>query len=102
MKEIELQNRIRLELSKYGIVVRMNTGFFQTFDGRTVKCGIKGMSDLLFIGNKKVAFIEVKTPSGRPSPEQIKFIERMQSMGHAAGIARSVEEAVKIIECSGY
>lgn len=98
MTETDIQNAIRCELSKYGVVVRMNTGFFQTFDGRVIKCGIKGMSDLLFIGQGYVAFIEVKTPTGRLRPEQKNFLARMKSMGHIAGVARSVDEAVKLIE----
>lgn len=97
MTEIDMQNQIRLELSKHGIVIRMNTGVFKTDDGRIVKCGIKGTSDLLFVGQNYIAWIEVKTPTGRPSKDQINFINTMKELGHKAGIARSVEDALKII-----
>ena len=97
MKETDIQNSIRLALSPYGVVIRQNTGNFLTADGRHVVCGITGLSDLLFIGNGKVAFIEVKTDIGKPSKEQICFIKRMQELGHAAGICRSVDEALKLI-----
>lgn len=97
MTETDIQNQIRLELSKHGIVIRMNTGVFKTDDGRTIKCGIKGTSDLLFVGQNFIAWIEVKTPTGRPSKDQIIFINTMKKLGHKAGIARSVEDALKII-----
>ena len=45
----------------------------------------------------QIAFIEVKTPTGVVSQEQTKFIEMMQGYGYRAGIARSVEDALKII-----
>lgn len=97
MLETDIQNSIRLALSHHGIVIRQNTGTFLTPDGRHVKCGLTGMSDLLFIGDGYVAFIEVKTASGRIRPEQQNFINRMLQMNHRAGIARSIEDALKII-----
>ena len=97
MKETDLQNLIRIELSKHGIVFRRHVGEFITQNGTSVKIGVPGESDLEFIGNGFVAFIEVKTPTGRVRSEQLKFIEKMHSMGHKAGIARSVEDALKII-----
>lgn len=95
--ESYIQNQIRCALSKYGVVIRMNTGNVQTQSGTYIRCGVKGMSDLLFVGRGYIAWIEVKTPTGKPSPEQIKFINRMRQLGHRAGIARSVEEALEIV-----
>lgn len=98
MTETDLQNQIRLELSKYGIVLRLNVGTFHTMDGRTVTSGLPpGTSDLVFIGANKVAFIEVKTPTGRPSKDQVNFINKMRELGHTAGIARSVDDAIQLI-----
>ena len=59
----------------------------------------KGFSDLFGfrISDGRAFFIEVKSPTGRVRPEQQNFIERMRSNGALAGIARSVEEARKII-----
>lgn len=96
MTETDLQNQIRLALSPYGVVIRQNTGNFELKDGRRIICGVKGLSDLLFIGQNRVAFIEVKTPTGKPSQEQHNFIRRMQELGHTAGIARSVEDALRL------
>lgn len=98
MTETDIQNQIRLALSKYGIVIRMQSGNFELKDGRHIVCGVKGLSDLLFIGNGKVAFIEVKNQNGKPSKEQLNFISAVHKLGHRAGIARSVEEALEIIK----
>lgn len=97
--EIDIQNSIRKALSKHGIVLRLNNGLFYTEDGRPVKSGLpKGTSDLLYIGNNGlVAFMEVKTATGRPSKEQINFINAMQARHLKAGIVRSVEDALNLI-----
>lgn len=97
IKEIDIQNAIRIALSKHGVVIRQNTGNFELKDGRRITCGIKGLSDLLFIGKNKVAFIEVKNATGKTTDEQVNFIKKMQSLGHIAGVARSVEDALKLI-----
>lgn len=96
--ETDIQNQIRAALSEYGIVLRLNVGVFATQDGRKISSGLpKGTSDLLFIGKKYIAFIEVKTATGRPTKDQLNFIQAMRKLGHRAGIARSVEDAIKII-----
>ena len=98
MTETDIQNQIRLALSKYGIVIRLQSGNFELKDGRRIVCGVKGLSDLLFVGQNKVAFIEVKNINGKPSKEQLNFLAAMRKLGHRAGIARSVEEALEIIK----
>ena len=98
MTEAELQNKIRLELSKHGIVLRRQCGKFLTPDGkRIVNIGVPGESDLEFIGDGFTAFIEVELPGGRVRPEQERFINRMLGLNHRAGIARSVKDALQII-----
>lgn len=112
MTEHELQNRIRVELSRYGMVFRTNAGTF--WQGRRVWSrelqeaviaqpqaveGLpKGFSDLLFIDRHGCAFIEVKSPRGKLREEQESFINLMRSYGHRAGVARSVEDAIDIIK----
>ena len=116
MREQELQNRIRVTLSEYGVVFRTNAGKY--WQGKRVWCeqfgeyvlkdirpvaGLpEGFSDTLFIGQDKVAFIEIKTPRGRVRPAQENFINVMRSYGHRAGIARSVEDAVRIVTDDKY
>lgn len=113
MIESDIQNRIRVALSDYGCVFRTNAGDFwqgekvysQEFQEPVLIhlhriCGLpKGFSDLLFVGfNGKIAFIEVKQNHGRIRKDQIEFLNLMCSYGYAAGIARSPEDALKIVK----
>lgn len=109
--EHRVQDEIRLELSKHGLVFRTNAGSawggkYANVPGmgnvilnpQKIELLPKGFSDLLFVGTDgRVAFIECKDDKGTLRPEQEKFLKLMQSYGHRAGIARSVEDALKII-----
>ena len=110
-EETRLQNEISCALSEYGLTFRTNAGKFwqgnrvysreyQQYvlkDLRPVVGLCEGFSDTLFIGKNKVAFIEVKTPRGKIRPEQERFLETMRRYGHSAGIARSVDDALRLI-----
>ena len=101
-QETEIQRQIMLELSKYGIVIRQQSGNFFTEYGSRIKVGFTGLSDLQFISDdgKLVCFIEVKTLKGTAKEEQenfINFINNKKSPNLKAGIARSVEDALKLI-----
>ncbi len=111
MREHTIQDLIRLELSKHGLVFRTNAG--SAWGGKyanipqignvilnpqKVELLPKGFSDLLFVGTDgRVAFVECKDSKGKLRPEQERFLKLMQSYGHRAGVARSVEDALKII-----
>jgi hypothetical protein len=41
--------------------------------------------------------LEVKTPVGRPTPAQSNFIQQVRKAGGAAGIVRSVDDALEIL-----
>lgn len=99
-EEHALQNSIRLALTPYAVIFRNNVGRVKTADGRIFDTGLpKGFSDLSGVrkSDGRAVYIEVKTPSGRVSPEQSNFIEQMQKYHALAGVARSVEDAIKII-----
>lgn len=100
MTEHALQDRIRLELGKRGIVLRLNVMRVQAADGRWLTSGLPvGTSDLLFIGTGRAAFIECKTPTGRLTQAQRNFIDSINREGAphvTAGVARSVEDALAI------
>lgn len=101
MTEHDIQNAIRLRLSELGYAVfRINVGKFKLADGRWFDTGLpKGFSDLIAVKGGRISFIEVKTETGRPTTEQLNFIEQMQTRyGCRAGIARSPEDAVRIVE----
>ena len=112
MTEHDIQDAIRIALSKYGLCFRTNAGEFwqgkKIFsaahrqdvltDIRRVAGLPKGFSDLVFFGEDgRAGFIEVKAPGGRVRPEQVKFLTIMQEMGYPAGVAHSVDEAKEIL-----
>lgn len=108
-----IQDEIRLSLSEHGIILRLNSGKFwqgkrvwsKEFNQyvlinlRPVQGLPKGTPDLLFLGeNNNVAFIECKDDKGTAREKQKKFINIMHRYGIRAGIARSVEDALKIVK----
>lgn len=113
--ESTIQNEIRLALSEHGIVLRLNSGKFWQgkrvwsneyqqyvlIDLRPVQGCPEGTPDLIFLGeNDNIAFIECKTKKGTAREKQKRFIEIMHSYGIKADLARSPEEALKIINGS--
>lgn len=112
MRENELQKRIHVEASKVAGIFRVPAGMYyagkvkQTkeygtilTDIRPVRVAVPGYSDLTGYRRSEGRFvaIEVKTASGRPTEEQLNFIEQVRKAGGCAGIARSVDEALEII-----
>lgn len=111
MNETDIQQQIRLALSESGCkIFRNNCGKLQDKHGRWVSFGVAspGGSDLIgwtpttvtadMVGSKIAIFtaIEVKTTTGRISPQQLNFIDRVRLDGGIAGVARTVSEAIKI------
>ncbi len=112
-QETIIQRKILIALSGAGCVVwRNETGGFWagkvvhqsqgqvTLQGaRLIPCGLmKGSSDIVGIApSGHFLAIEVKTPTGRATKEQLNFIDQVKKAGGIAGIARSVEEALTII-----
>lgn len=100
MNEHSIQNAIRLRLSELGYCVfRANVGRFQTKDGRWFDTGLpKGFSDLFAVKDGRIYFLEVKTETGRPSEEQLRFLAVMRDRyGCVAEIVRSVDDAVRAV-----
>ena len=110
--EHRIQDEIRLALSPFGVVLRLNSGKFwqgkrvwsEEFHGyvlidlRPVQGCPEGTSDLLFLGEGgNVVFVECKNASGTAREKQKRFIEIMQNFGIKAGIARSKEDALRLI-----
>ncbi|MBQ8766085.1 MAG: VRR-NUC domain-containing protein [Clostridia bacterium] len=110
--EHRIQDEIRLALSQYGIVLRLNSGRFWQgkrvwsnefnqyvlINLRAIRGCPEGTPDLQFLGeNNNVAFIECKDHKGTTRDKQDKFLNIMYQYGIKAGIARSTEDAIKII-----
>ena len=118
--EHDIQNEIRLKLSEMGYFterINVGSGYLvpkALMDRIKTKVpslkselekipyfstgAVKGRSDLSAIKDGRITFIEVKTESGVVSEEQLNFIEQMKSRyGCNAGVARSVDDAVKLV-----
>lgn len=69
---------------------------------------LAGVSDLILIHapkntmyNPVIVFLEVKTDSGRCSPPQIEFANRVNDLGFIYRVVRSLEEFKRMIEGMG-
>ena len=103
--ESSIQNQIRVALSKAGYMVfRINVGKVRMVDGRWFDTGApKGFSDLFgFRPDGQVFFIEVKNEIGKVRQYQKEFMKAMKKRGVLVGVARSVEDALKIVRESAY
>lgn len=103
MSETKLMRDIQIAVSFLGHrVFRNNCGLFTTENGEKVRTGLAvGSSDLIgWLGDGSGRFlaIEVKTGHGRPTKEQINFIDAVNSAGGVAFIAHSVKEAYEKLD----
>lgn len=101
MRESEVQNQIRLALDPYAVMFRVNSGKVRMSDGRYFDTGVpNGYSDLSGFrkSDGKAVFIEVKNEKGRLRESQKQFLKVMSQYDVLAGVARSPEEAIKIVE----
>ena len=95
--ESQLVYEVMQVLGRYGAVFRTNSGQFYAKNGQPVSGLPKGFSDVLFIRpDGRACFIELKTGGNETSPEQEKFIERMQKLSAVAGKVRSAAEALRL------
>ena len=89
---------------------RNNTGVLRDQHGRPVSFGLcKGSADLIgwttrtitpdMVGQQVAVFtsIEVKTASGRLTPEQRQWLAAVETAGGIAGVARSVADAEALL-----
>ena len=124
MKEENISRAIMLALSKvrctifrnhsgmgwYGKTKKTTSGGIIIDNPVPLKAGLtKGSSDLIgwmsvdvtpeMVGSRLAVFtaIEVKTATGRASPEQINFINKLKEAGGFAGFATNEQEAIHII-----
>jgi len=100
-REQACQDSIRVALAQAGyIVFRTNVGKVKTADGRWFDSGLpSGFSDLMGYKpeNGRIFFLEVKTPIGRRRKDQVAFANGLRDKHVIYGVARSADEAVKIV-----
>ena len=112
--ETKIQQEIRLGLGTRDDVRLFRNQVGQLPDprtGRPVQFGLaKGSADLVGwttrtiteddVGKSYAIFtsIEVKTPTGRPTQYQQAWLTAVEKAGGIAGIARSVDDALRIVE----
>lgn len=98
-EETIIQNNIRLKCNDIAVLFRANVGVFKVGD-RYISTGLpKGFPDLFGIrkSDGKFVAIEVKTKTGKLRQEQKLLLNMLKDNGAVAGVARSVEDARKII-----
>ena len=108
--ELAVQNAIRLEHGAGPARLwRNNTGALKDATGRLVRYGLcPGSSDLIGLrtriiteadlGHRFAQFVAIEVKDrGRATPEQERFITMIQQAGGLAGVARSVEDARRIL-----
>jgi len=99
MKETNILKLCLMALSQAGCLAwRNNTGALPDRQGRIVRYGLcNGSSDIVGLAPDGIFFaVEVKTATGKPTPEQLTFIAAIRRQGGRAGVARSPEEAVAL------
>ena len=126
-EETNLQNSIRKDLTKkmpsvrlfrnnvglgyMGTVAREEPPIIVLRNYRHVKYGLHvGSSDLIgwrsieitpdMVGKRIAVFasVEVKTETGKPTDEQKNWIDQVRKAGGIAGVVRSVDDAVRLLE----
>ena len=111
-EETILQQRIRLALGTLSNlrIFRNNTGSLpDPRTGRPIQFGLaRGSADLIgwrtitvtpdMVGSQVAVFtsLEVKTPTGRLTPEQRNWLEAVQRAGGIAAVVRSVQDATHL------
>lgn len=99
--EQTIQNEIIIAVNRLGHRLwRSNAGKVITKDNRVIQLMPKGFPDTVGFRKTdgKIIFIEVKTDKGRLRPEQEKFKAFIETQPVLYGVARNVEDAIKIIE----
>lgn len=103
-KENDIQNAIceYLALKKY-FFWRQNTApTIQFTEGkaqfrRMPKYALKGVPDIIVVGEGEVIFLEVKRPKGKLSEFQIEFQNKCKERNVAYHVVYSIDDVMKIL-----
>lgn len=98
--EANVMNDCMVALSAAGcLVFRNNCGVLPDKTGRPIRYGVgnPGGADLIGIApDGRFLAVETKSALGQPTEAQLRFIAAVQAKGGRAGIARNVEDALRI------
>jgi hypothetical protein len=101
MTESQLQDAVRLALGADPelLLLRNNIGKAE-IRGRWVAYGVGGPggADLIGIFRGRFVAVEIKTATGRQSPEQRMFQQLVERKGGVYVVLRSVEDAITWLE----
>lgn len=103
MNTAQLTEEILIAASEAGHrLFRNNTGKLQNKAGQWIAYGVGprngGGSDLIgWCAGGKFAAIEIKVGRDKPTSDQLKWIDWVNAGGGRAGVARSIEDALKIL-----
>lgn len=100
--ESQLTPDILLALCGTGEVLleRNNIGMAWMKNGAPVRFGVGGPGGSDFVGTYKgrALYVEIKTPTGRQSPEQKTFQSKVERHGAIYRILRSVDDAHALLQ----
>jgi hypothetical protein len=107
--EAEIQREVREDLEAFesaGLITFARIGLGgvlrRTSTGRRVitkNDDMRGMPDfLVWFPKGRILHLEIKTPTGSLSKDQIDFQARVENLGHEYAVATSREEASLVIE----
>lgn len=96
MTESQLQDSIRLALGAVdGLVLFRNNIGMAERGGHKIRFGVGGPggADLIGLYRGRFVAVEIKTPTGRQTPEQRTFQQLVERLQGVYVVLRSVEEA---------
>lgn len=80
------------------VLLRLLVAHLYTRNGQPVRVGVPGTPDLLVMVDGRALGIELKTPVGRLSPEQVACHAAWERMGTPVRVCRSVQDVLAAIE----
>jgi hypothetical protein len=100
--EAELQSEIVIVLGNHPKIAHVwvtTSGKLKGRGGHWMTIGFPGQSDIVGqLRDGRMLAIEVKLPNQQPTKEQQEFIDAVNYFNGLAGVARSVDDALRIIE----
>lgn len=100
MTEAQLQDRVRLVLGadRAGVWWRNNVGLATTDRGVKITFGLfKGSADLIGLFRGRFVAVEIKTETGRQSPEQVQWQGVVEDHGGIYVVVRSEDDARELL-----